>query len=90
MPKIMIQFQCDGIKPTLEEVAKRFDIAPSLIDSEFDVIETDPEAGLCTILVDEEVSKQILEQLGEQQEEIEHKVEGFSNPLIEPFGPPEK
>lgn len=83
----MIQFPYIGSKPTLEEVAQRFDIESSLIDHEFDVIETDPDARLCTILVDDSVRIKILDQLGENYENDE--IGEFSNPRIEPFGPPE-
>ena len=54
---------------------------PEEIDAEFGVVPIDPDNHLYTVLVDEQASARVAGQPG---------VEGpFSNPRIEPFGPPQ-
>lgn len=86
MQKVMIQFHFDGDEPDTQEVARRLAIEPDQIDSEFGVIATDPDAGLYTILVEAEVGAKVQSQLDRDNDEA---VGEFSNPRIEPFGPPE-
>jgi len=87
MPKVMIQFQHDGDEPSLQDIARRFAVEPDQIDPDFGVIATDPDAGLYTILVEEHIRVEILRQLGRASEDP--AIGEFSNPRIEPFGPPE-
>jgi hypothetical protein len=87
MANVMVQFQYTGSAPTVEDVARKFDIRADLIDSEFGVIATDPQAGLYTILVDQAVAEKLDRDL--KQEDRDEATGSFANPKIEPFGPPQ-
>ena len=82
--RVMVTIQLvDGAAPTLDEVVDRYGLDPDDIDAEFGVVEIDPDARLYTILVNPDVAARI--QPGDGWE-----TEGpYSNPRIEPFGPPE-
>lgn len=84
MPKLMMTIHSQGGPPTLEEIVRRYNLQSGDIDDEFGVVEIDPERHDYTILVESEAAKKIAP--------TEHwEVSGsFSNPRIEPFGPPEK
>jgi hypothetical protein len=66
--------------PSLDEVARRLDVRPAQLDPDFGVVLIDPERHLYTVLVDEDAAEGAASREG---------VEGpFSNPRIEPLGPP--
>jgi hypothetical protein len=82
MPKQMLTLTLPPEEATLSQVRRRLNLSADEIDSEFGVVLIDPKRNLYTILVEEEAV---------------HKVSGrpevkgpFSNPRIEPFGPPRK
>jgi len=81
---VMVQFHYDGEVPTVAAVAARFGIDEELIDPEFGVIVTDYDEQLCTVLVPMSVAAKIDPQFAEGGNEG-----SFSNPRIEPFGPPD-
>lgn len=65
---------------TVEAAAERLGVDPSQIDAEYGVVSVDPDLHLYAVLVDEVVASTAAERPG---------VAGpFSNPRIEPFGPP--
>jgi hypothetical protein len=83
MSKVMITIESQDAAPTIEQLQGRYNLLPADIDSEFGVVEIDPEQHLYTILVDEGAARKITT-------DERWKVQGpFSNPHIEPFGPPE-
>lgn len=87
METAMLQFSHPDGEPTLDQVARLFGIPRTALDDDFGVIATDPEAGLYTVLVDTAVGPQVETVLARRP-----KTDGeglFSNPRIEPFGPPE-
>jgi len=87
MANVMVQFQYIGSEPTVEDIARKFEISSGLIDPEFGVIATDPQAGLYTILVDQTVAEKLDSKI---KKDTKDEASGaFSNPRIEPFGPPE-
>jgi hypothetical protein len=88
MPGMMVQFRHAGPHPSLAEVARMLGIGADKLDGVFGVIATDPDAGLYTVLVDSEVAAAVSQRLAERGDD---KAEGvFSNPRVEPFGPPEE
>ena len=87
MQGVMLQFHHEGEAPSLDEVARIFAIGADQVVAEFGVIATDPTAGLYTVLIDEKAVDAVRQRLSERGK---HEAEGiFSNPRIEPFGPPE-
>lgn len=85
MTKIMVTFQVEGPAPTIDELQQRYSLTDAEIDRTFGVVEVDPADGTHTILVEESAVEKV------QPEGPITKVEGpFSNPPIEPFGPPEE
>ncbi len=72
--------ELDPEAATVAAAAERLGIDPARIDAEFGVVSIDPERHLYSVLVDEEAASGAQGRAG---------VEGpFSNPRIEPFGPP--
>ncbi len=51
MDKVVVQFRSPTPNPSVEAAAARLGIAPTDIDPEFGVIQTDPVAGHYTVLV---------------------------------------
>jgi hypothetical protein len=85
MAKIMVSFEVAGAAPTVEELKERFGLSDEEIDASFGVVEIDPQTHTYTILVEESAAEKV------QPGGSIGKVEGpFSNPRIEPFGPPEE
>ena len=83
MTKVMVTIRAPERPPTLDELVERYDLGPDDIDREFGVVEIDPDDHLYTVLVTESAAARI--EPGDGWE-----TEGpFSNPRIEPFGPPE-
>jgi len=85
MAKVMVTFQAEGPAPTIAELQRRFSLTDDEIDRSFGVIEVDPQDHTFTILVEESAAQKV------QPGGPITKVAGpFSNPRIEPFGPPER
>ena len=83
MAKVMITIEAPGEPPTVAELRRRYKLAKHDIDEGFGVVEVDPAEHVYTVLVEESAAAKI--QPGEGWQ-----VEGpYSNPRIEPFGPPE-
>jgi hypothetical protein len=84
MSKLMMTIHSADKPPTLQEIAERYQLQPGELDQEFGIVEIDPERHDYAILVEPEVAKKIAPTENWQ-------VSGpYSNPRIEPFGPPEK
>jgi hypothetical protein len=80
MADVMMTVELDPEEATVAKAAERLGVEPDRIDAEFGVVSIDPEQNLYTVLVDEQVAAGAAGRPG---------VEGpFSNPRIEPFGPP--
>ena len=88
MAHIMMQFRQKGKSPTLEEVRTMFGLHANEVDADFGVQQTDTQDGLFTILVDEAATERIREKLAAMGADAIPAVGVFSNPRIEPFGPP--
>ena len=81
MGKVMVTLKCGPKDRDLSKVREQLKLAPDEIDTNFGVVVIDPKQNLCTILVEEEAASRITGAPG---------VKGpYSNPIIEPFGPPE-
>jgi len=82
MSKQMMTLKLHPKEATLARVCQRLNLSADEVDSEFGVVNIDPKRNLYTILVEEEAARRV---------SGAPEVEGpFSNPKIEPFGPPEK
>jgi hypothetical protein len=80
----MLTIRSPGGAPSLEEVKKRYALSSDEIDERFGVVLTDPNDHLYTILVARGAAPKV-------RPDQDWQVEGpFSNPRIEPFGPPER
>jgi hypothetical protein len=80
VPDVMMTVELDPEAATVANAAERLGVAPDQIDAEFGVVNIDPEQNLYTVLVDEQAATGAGDRPG---------VEGpFSNPRIEPYGPP--
>lgn len=66
---------------SLHAAAERLGVAPGDLDPDFGVIPIDPEQHLYSVMVEERASAAAAERPG--------TAGPFSNPKIEPFGPPE-
>ena len=83
-PKVMLTIEAPDHPPTIAALRSRYRLRKGEIDEEFGVVEIDPQAHLYTVLVDPAAAAKIQPSAG-------WKVEGpFSNPKIEPFGPPKE
>ena len=81
MAKVMVTLRLDPEQASLPEVRRLLGLAPEEVDPSFGVVNISPAEHLYTILVDEAAAARV----GDADQ-----VEGvFSNPRIEPFGPPE-
>jgi hypothetical protein len=85
MAKIMVSFEVVGAAPTVDELKERFGLSDEEIDASFGVVEIDPETYTYTILVEASAVEKV--QPGGSISNVEGP---FSNPRIEPFGPPEE
>lgn len=83
MPKVMVTVQAPASPPSIDELRSRFALGADEIDEEFGVVEIDPEDHLYTILVEEAAAGKIV---STDKWEISGP---YSNPRVEPFGPPE-
>lgn len=92
MDRVMFQFKDSGPAPSLQDVAKRFGVRVEDLDPEFGVIGTDPAAGLYCVMIDSRAAATAEAALQAQTATTQRDpAEGvFSNPRIEPFGPPEE
>lgn len=76
----MVTLKLEPREATLDHIAKRYGLRPVEVDQTFGVINVDPRRNLYTILVDESVANRLTGSPG--------VVGAYSNPVIEPFGPP--
>jgi hypothetical protein len=82
MARVMVTLRLDPGQASLDEVRRLLGLADEEVDPNFGVVNISPAEHLYTILVDEQAAARVG---GAAQ------VEGvFSNPRIEPFGPPEE
>jgi hypothetical protein len=84
MPKVMMVIHSASGPPKLEEVLSQYQLKQGEVDPAFGVVEIDPEAHDYAILVEPEVAKKIVPT---ENWDISGQ---YSNPRIEPFGPPTK
>ena len=83
MSTLMVTIQAPEGAPDLESIKRRYGLADDEIDKDFGVVEIDPEDHAYTILVDEKAANKV-------SSTGSWKVTGrYSNPRIEPVGPPE-
>jgi hypothetical protein len=81
MAKVMVTLRLEPEQASLPEVRRLLGLASEEVDPGFGVVNISPAEHLYTILVDEAAAARV----GDADQ-----VEGvFSNPRIEPYGPPE-
>ena len=86
MAKVMFQFQHQGTKPGLDEVCKSFGFSQEELDKDYGVVLVDSQESLYVVLAEEAARNRV-------EGRVPAKARGttgfYSNPRIEPFGPPE-
>ena len=77
----MLTLTLDRAEATVDGVRRQLGLDEGALDPDFGVVEVDPENHRYAVMVDEDTASRVAGKRG---------VEGpFSNPRIEPFGPPE-
>lgn len=76
----MVTLRLGSKKASLASVCKQLALGPEELDRDFGVVAISPEDGLYAVLMDEKAADRI--------ESVEGVQGVFSNPRIEPFGPP--
>ena len=82
MAKVMMTLRLDPEEANLASITRKFKLAPGEIDRDFGVVGLSPEDHLYAILVDEAA--------GAKLGGVEGVSGPYSNPRIEPFGPPQR
>ena len=83
MAKVMMTIRWPQGQPSLEQIQKLFSLSDDEVDRDFGLIEVDPAEHLFTFLVEEASAAKVQPGAG-------WSVSGpYSNPRIEPFGPPQ-
>lgn len=88
METVMLQFRQEGPAPTLDDVARTFDLAPEELDAQFGVIATDPTDGLYTVLISAEATERVGAVLASRSDDPAEGI--FSNTRVEPTTPNER
>ena len=89
MSKSLCTIQWKKGVPTLDEVCVSFHLEKADVDHDFGVVEIDPDDHLYSIMVEESRLAQV-DPRWDGVETDEGVLRGpFSNPRIEPFGPPQ-
>jgi hypothetical protein len=82
MSKLLLTLTRDPSEASLDAVKRDLGLSDEEIDAEFGVVNIDPKGDRYAVLVEESAAERVGKQPG---------VEGpFSNPPIEPFGPPDR
>lgn len=84
MAKVMVNLSGLSAPPTLAEIQAQYGLSAHDLDDQFGVIEVDPQEHIYTVLVDEQAAARITGQMAGP------RPTAFSNPPIEPFGPPQR
>lgn len=100
MPKRMAAFQWAGKRPTLGDVKKRFDLSDDDLDAAFGVVQIDPQDNTYAVVIEDALAQRLEARHGAKEgsageardaadTESTKGLRGpYSNPRIEPFGPP--
>jgi len=83
MPKVMVTIQAPDNPPTIADLRRQYKLNEDEIDTSFGVVEVDPTEHVYTVLVEEGAAAKI------QPNEMWTVRGPYSNPRIQPFGPPE-
>ena len=86
MGKLMFQFREPKGTPCLDEVCRRFHFRADEVDPNFGVVAVDPDDHLFVVLVDEAARQRVTQD--DSKSGGTRSTGFFSNPKIEPFGPP--
>ena len=86
MNKLMFQFEHPDGAPTVEEAMSTYGLKRDEIDADFGVVPVDRERSIYVVLIDEDAAARLQEDPESERSDVEGV---FSNPPIEPFGPPQ-
>lgn len=86
METVMLQFKHQGQPPTVDDVRRLFNLDVDEIDQNFAVVGTDPSQGIYTVLIAATAAERVQAVLATRPGDPAEGI--FSNPGIEPLGPP--
>jgi hypothetical protein len=86
--KVIVQFKHTGPAPSLSEAANELGVMVSELDPSYGVISTDAADALYSVLLDDSAATRAEAALKARGKDPAEGV--FSNPRIEPFGPPQR
>lgn len=87
MSKVLYNVRWADGPPTIEQICEKYGFSPDEVDNQYGVIEIDPRDHLYSILVEDAAVARVEPDWAERGNDA--GLEGpFSNPMIEPFGPP--
>lgn len=81
MANVLVTVKLGSAQPSLEEVARHLNVSQTELDPDFGVVLIDPENLTYAVMVDERAAVDAAKSEG--------AAGPFSNPRIEPMGPPE-
>ena len=80
MARVLVTLKLDPKQATINQVIRSYKLAQSEIDKEYGIVNISPDEHLYVALIDEKAAQRL------------HGAKGmrgaYSNPKIEPFGPP--
>ena len=85
-PTVMVTVTMPPEDASMETAMAQLGLAPEEVDTDFGLVALDPETGTYALLVAQAAGERVTAKDGADQPAAGGP---FSNPVIEPFGPPE-
>ena len=88
MSKVLYNVRWPDGSPTIEDVCRKYGLASEEVDQQYGLIEIDPQDHLYCMLVEQAAVARLSQTWAQSGKPAD--IEGpYSNPPIEPFGPPQ-
>ena len=89
MPRVLYNVRWPNGPPTIDQICEKYCFSPDELDGDYGVVEIDPQDHLYSILVDDTAIARVEHEWDAAGKRDKGLKGPFSNPMIEPFGPPE-